>query len=433
MAATAERIEQNSGNPAVNDASANLYADARNQVEPPTRGIKPPANDANQTGVTGGSAAKLDTPVPTAADNPASGTAVDKSAADSASPMHRTVHEGDTLSQIAYETLGQGASRRDIYNYVNQIARTNHLDSADVIADKQDLIIPEFKDPHKAADATQQKTDAAAGQDGKVDNTGEGTGDGKAKQLTPEQQAQKAQEIYTQLHKAFPSGNDLMAAFGKDQNGTITPADINNKIKELEPNTFAAKDPTFDKIVALQDLSQALALVPDKNLTAERYDAFLASLQAPPAKVENNPAASGDGTTVVDNPPTADTTQVDTAQAEATRLANMSAVFPTGADLMKAFGQDASGQITPADIDNAITQLTPDKFAPNNGTYNEIQALTDLRDSISGRPLAYIDAAYYDKMLQDMKPQETAAPVEPPKTPQELTAPETMQLNDSTG
>lgn len=87
------------------------------------------------------------------------------------------INNGDTLSHIAARALGPHAERRDIYNYVNQLAKHNHITDKDKIYAGDSLELVEYKDPRKAArtddSAGVRKTDATVQPD--ADKQGAGT------------------------------------------------------------------------------------------------------------------------------------------------------------------------------------------------------------------------------------------------------------------
>ena len=66
-------------------------------------------------------------------------------------PTRRQINDGDTLSGIASEALGAGASVRDIYNYVRQIARYNHIQDENKIYADRWLEMPQYIDPRATA------------------------------------------------------------------------------------------------------------------------------------------------------------------------------------------------------------------------------------------------------------------------------------------
>jgi LysM repeat protein len=57
-------------------------------------------------------------------------------------PGTHTVERGDTLTKIAKEHLGPGATPEEIRAHVKEIARVNHIPNPDLIRDGQELVLP---------------------------------------------------------------------------------------------------------------------------------------------------------------------------------------------------------------------------------------------------------------------------------------------------
>lgn len=69
------------------------------------------------------------------------------------------IRQGDTLGKIALEHLGDGATIHDIYNYVEQIARHNHIANSDKIyADRHLYILPFVQISQKKQEHQENKT-----------------------------------------------------------------------------------------------------------------------------------------------------------------------------------------------------------------------------------------------------------------------------------
>lgn len=80
------------------------------------------------------------------------------------------------------------------------------------------------------------------------------------------------------LQGSFVDGASLMKEFGKDKNGVLTPDDLHNKIEQLG-STTENMIKNGDKINSIQLIALAISQTNNPNLTAERYDRFLASLR----------------------------------------------------------------------------------------------------------------------------------------------------------
>ncbi len=221
------------------------------------------------------------------------------------------VRQDQTLSHIAKENLPPDATTRDIYNYVNQIAKLNEIDK-DKVNYNQTLILPEYVDPRApkpegkaTADATpatpdgkQASTDAApATPDGKQASTdaAPATPDGKqastdAASASPEAATVDNAARAAEMTKVFPTGAALLEALGHSADGSFSRQDIDAAVTALSPNRFAPENNTFDQVTALTDLQEALKLSPRQQFSAADYDNLVAGMSAPPA-AESTPAA----------------------------------------------------------------------------------------------------------------------------------------------
>ena len=86
------------------------------------------------------------------------------------------IKKNDTLSHIAQRELGPGASRREIYNFVNEIARKNKLADPDLIIEGKHLQIPEHSyKPRNARPVPEQPGEKPADKPGEkpADKPGE--------------------------------------------------------------------------------------------------------------------------------------------------------------------------------------------------------------------------------------------------------------------
>lgn len=179
-----------------------------------------------------------------------------------------TVHKDQTLSHIAKENLPPGATNRDIYNYVNQIAEHNHINK-DKIKDEQRLTLPEYVDPRapKPEAATEVPP---ANPEGKPEANPE---------ANPVDNAAKAAE----MTKAYPTGAALLKALGHSPEGSFSREEIDAKLTALSPDRFAGEHNTFDQVTALNNLQEAIKMSPRQQFTAADYDNLIAGMSAPPA------------------------------------------------------------------------------------------------------------------------------------------------------
>ena len=231
-------------------------------------------------------------------------TLVDGAAEGVAIKGEITVQKDQTLSHIAKENLPPGASSRDIYNYVNQIAKLNDINK-DKITDTQKLILPEYVDPRapkpeaakavtpanpegkQATDVTpanpegKQATDVTpANPEGKQTATEVAPATPEATtQAAPIDNAAKAAE----MTKAFPTGAALLEALGHSADGSFSRQEIDAAVTALSPNRFAPENPTFDQVTALSDLQEAIKTSPRQFFSAADYDNLIAGMSAPPA------------------------------------------------------------------------------------------------------------------------------------------------------
>ena len=201
-----------------------------------------------------------------------------------------TVHQDQTLSHIAKDNLPPGASTRDIYNYVNQIAELNQIDK-DRIRDKQKLILPEYVDPKAAKPEAKTTADeATAAPDGKQASTDAAPVNTEGKQagtdvetVKPEAAAVDNAARAAEMTKVFPNGASLLEALGKSPDGSFSRQEIDARITELSPYRLAQENNTFDQITALSDLQEAIKMSPRQQFSAADYDYLIAGLSAPPA------------------------------------------------------------------------------------------------------------------------------------------------------
>lgn len=209
-----------------------------------------------------------------------------------------TVHQDQTLSHIAKDNLPPGASTRDIYNYVNQIAELNQINK-DRISDKQKLILPEFVDPRAVkpeakttgTDATPTKAeDKQAGPDATaVDPEGKQVG-ADSPPASPAAATVDNAARAAEMTKAFPTGSALLETLGKSPDGSFSRQEIDAAITALSPNRFASENNTFDQVTALTDLQEAIKMSPRHQFSAADYDYLVAGMSAPPAS-ESTPTA----------------------------------------------------------------------------------------------------------------------------------------------
>ncbi|HND68913.1 MAG TPA: hypothetical protein PKN86_21090 [Candidatus Obscuribacter sp.] len=75
----------------------------------------------------------------------------------------------------------------------------------------------------------------------------------------------------------FPDGASLMKEFGKNPNDVITPKEMAAKIDELTNSKNDAS--AFQKADVVSLLSIAVGQTQNPNLTAERYDKYIANLR----------------------------------------------------------------------------------------------------------------------------------------------------------
>ncbi|MBP9090090.1 hypothetical protein KBI23_03615 [bacterium] len=191
-------------------------------------------------------------------------TLVDGAAEGVAIKGEVTVQKDQTLSHIAKENLPPGASTRDIYNYVNQIAELNDINK-DKITDTQKLMLPEYVDPRapkpEAAKEVTPANPEATTQAAAVDNAA------KAAEMT----------------KAYPTGAALLESLGHSADGSFSRQEIDAAVTALSPYRFAPENPTFDQVTALSDLQEAIKTSPRQQFTAADYDNLIAGMSAPPA------------------------------------------------------------------------------------------------------------------------------------------------------
>jgi LysM repeat protein len=193
------------------------------------------------------------------------------------------VRQDQTLSHIAKENLPPDATTRDIYNYVNQIAKLNEIDK-DKVHYKQTLILPEYVDPRAPKPEGKAAADAApANPDGKQAGT-------DAAPVSPEAATVDNAARAAEMTKAFPTGAALLETLGKSPDGSFSRKEIDAALTALSPNRFAAENNTFDQVTALTDLQEALKLSPRQQFSAADYDNLVASMSALPA-AESTPAA----------------------------------------------------------------------------------------------------------------------------------------------
>lgn len=207
------------------------------------------------------------------------------------------VRQDQTLSHIAKENLPPDATTRDIYNYVNQIAKLNEIDK-DKVNYKQTLILPEYVDPRAAKPEGKAAADTTpAAPDGKQTgaDTTPAAPDGKqagtdAAPTSPEATAVDNAARAAEMTKVFPTGAALLEALGHSADGSFSRQEIDAALTALNPNRFAPENNTFDQVTALTDLQDALKMSPRQQFTAADYDNLVAGMSAPPA-AESTPAA----------------------------------------------------------------------------------------------------------------------------------------------
>jgi hypothetical protein len=207
------------------------------------------------------------------------------------------VHQDQTLSHIAKENLPPGATTRDIYNYVNQIAKLNEIDK-DKVNYNQTLILPEYVDPRAAKPEVKAAAEATpAAPEGKKAGT-------DAAPVSPEATTVDNAARAAEMTKVFPTGVALLEALGHSADGSFGRQEIDAALTALSPNRFASENNTFDQVTALTNLQEALKLSPRQQFSAADYDNLVACMSAPPA-TESNPAADK-----VSPPPAAPVTEV---------------------------------------------------------------------------------------------------------------------------
>jgi LysM repeat protein len=230
-------------------------------------------------------------------------TLVDGAAEGVAIKGEVTVQKDQTLSHIAKENLPPGASSRDIYNYVNQIAKLNDINK-DKITDTQKLILPEYVDPRApkpeaakevtpATPEGKQATDVApTNPEGKqaTDVTPANTEGKQATDVapanteaTPEAAAVDNAAKAAEMTKAYPNGAALLEALGHSADGSFSRQEIDAAVTALSPYRFAPENPTFDQVTALSDLQEAIKTSPRQVFSAADYDNLIAGMSAPPA------------------------------------------------------------------------------------------------------------------------------------------------------
>lgn len=193
------------------------------------------------------------------------------------------VRQDQTLSHIAKENLPPDATTRDIYNYVNQIAKLNEIDK-DKVNYKQTLILPEYVDPRAAKPEGKAAADTTpAAPDGKQAGT-------DAAPTSPEATAVDNAARAAEMTKVFPTGAALLEALGHSADGSFSRQEIDAALTALNPNRFAPENNTFAQVTALTDLQDALKMSPRQQFTAADYDNLVAGMSAPPA-AESTPAA----------------------------------------------------------------------------------------------------------------------------------------------
>lgn len=79
------------------------------------------------------------------------------------------------------------------------------------------------------------------------------------------------------LTKGYADGAGLLKEFGKSGTDVITPDDMKIKYDELIKDV----DKNFDKIETLRLITLALSQSDNHDMTAQRYDTYLAKLRTP--------------------------------------------------------------------------------------------------------------------------------------------------------
>ncbi len=285
-------------------------------------------------------------------------TLVDGAAEGVAVKGEVTVHKNQTLSHIAKENLPPGASTRDIYNYVNQIAELNDINK-DKITDTQKLILPEYVDP-RAPKPEAAKAVTPANPEGK-----------QATDVTP---ANPEGKQATDVTPANPEGK---------QATDVTPANPEGK--------------------------QATDVTPANPEGKQATDVTPANPEATP---ETTPEAAA-----VDN---------------AAKAAEMTKAYPNGAALLEALGHSADGSFSRQEIDAAVTALSPYRFAPENPTFDQVTALSDLQEALKLSPRQQFTAADYDNLIAGMSARPAAEPaLEPIQDTGTTVAPSSPQVTSA--
>lgn len=204
-------------------------------------------------------------------------TLVDGAAEGVAIKGEVTVQKDQTLSHIAKDNLPPGASTRDIYNYVNQIAELNDINK-DKITETQKLILPEYVDP-RAPKPEAAKEVNPANPEGKQATEVTPANPEATPEVTAVDNAAKAAE----MTKAYPTGAALLESLGHSADGSFSREEIDARLTELSPYRFAPQNNTFDQVTALSDLQEAIKTSPRQFFTAADYDNLIAGMSAPPA------------------------------------------------------------------------------------------------------------------------------------------------------
>ncbi len=186
------------------------------------------------------------------------------------------VRQDQTLSHIAKENLPPDATTRDIYNYVNQIAKLNEIDK-DKVNYNQTLILPEYVDPRAAKPEGKTAADATpAAPEGMQAGT-------DAAPTSSEAAAVDNAARAAEMTKVFPTGAALLEALGHSADGSFSRQEIDAALTALSPNRFAPENNTFEQLRALTDLQEALKLSPRQQFSATDYDNLVAGMSPPPA------------------------------------------------------------------------------------------------------------------------------------------------------
>lgn len=86
-----------------------------------------------------------------------------------------------------------------------------------------------------------------------------------------------AQSAVEALTKGYGDGASLLKEFGKSGTDVITTADMKAKYEELTKDV----DKNWDKIETLRLITLALSQSDNHDMTAQRYDNYLAKLRTP--------------------------------------------------------------------------------------------------------------------------------------------------------